>query len=409
MVDSTVCPESTLESANARNYTRKPDIKQSSGNGDKLVCESTIESANRRGFIKKAALATTALAVGSTLIGGRTMIPVSEAANGCPLLIGKTNAGTASTILCSKFNGCSLYVHNSCTGHCVSAINGAAAAGIGVVGSGPLGVQGVGKTVGVCGISCVGIGIRSTVFIGDGIPIVARGATCQTANLQQWQLGCSTPLSVINSKGWLGIGTYCPKSPLCVSSSSSSATINGVNSGTGTGVYGASKCRFGVRGCSTSSFGVLGTSGGPCAIPIVAEGVSGQKKNLQQWQIGCSVESVVNKCGWLGIGRPCAPTTLAVCGSLSARVATPSGAYTMTKSDYAVLATGDVTLPAASTAKGMIVFIKSITPTAITVSAVGSDKIEGKASENLAKKYDSLTLISDGNSPGNWYIQSNAK
>ena len=71
-----VCPESTIESANTRNFTQKATQEQRSGSG-KLVCESTIDSANRRGFLKKAALIGTAAAVGSTFLGSRIILESS--------------------------------------------------------------------------------------------------------------------------------------------------------------------------------------------------------------------------------------------------------------------------------------------------------------------------------------------
>ena len=70
-----------------------------------------------------------------------------------------------------------------------------------------------------------------------------------------------------------------------------------------------------------------------------------------------------------------------------------------------------MTLPAASTAAGMMVHVKkidSVTTNAVTVAASGKDKIEGKASKSLTKEYGNLTLISDSQSPGNWYILSKA-
>ena len=67
MKDSTVCPESTLESASVRNSVREPGLKQTGAKNNKLACESSIESANRRGFIKNAAMVTAAAAVGGTV------------------------------------------------------------------------------------------------------------------------------------------------------------------------------------------------------------------------------------------------------------------------------------------------------------------------------------------------------
>jgi hypothetical protein len=194
------------------------------------------------------------------------------------------------------------------------------------------------------------------------------------------------------------------------------------------GVYGQSEAYFGqgvsgvanpVAGCGGGvgvigksnglcGIGVKGVAGTSCTVPIVASGPACQVANLQEWEKGSSTVSVVNACGWLGLGRSTAPTTLAVAGSISANVATPCAAYPMSNTDFAIFAKGNVTLVAAST-RGMIVFIKNISTGSIKVTPVGSDLIDGKNSETLSKKYDSLTLVSDGNSPGNWYIQSNAK
>jgi hypothetical protein len=135
-------------------------------------------------------------------------------------------------------------------------------------------------------------------------------------------------------------------------------------------VYGDSSCCAGILGYSPKSIGVLGWScsigiegyaGTPDAIPIVAKGASCQSANLQQWRnISCTPLSVVNKRGWLGLGTVSASTTLTVGGSLSARTVIVKKNYTMDTSDFAVLAIGaiKVLLPKASTATGMIVFVK---------------------------------------------------
>lgn len=117
--------------------------------------------------------------------------------------------------------------------------------------------------------------------------------------------------------------------------------------------------------------------------------------------------------GQLGIGTSTPQTSLQVNGSLSAKVAMATNAYTMQTTDFAVLAnaaTGafKVILPPANTAAGMIVFIKKIdsSKNTVTVKAAGTDKIEGKSTENLPSQYKSVYLISDGSA--NWYILSNA-
>jgi hypothetical protein len=470
MDDSTVCPESTIESANISNQVRKSVLKKSNENGSKLDCRSTIGSANRRNFIRKAALASVAAGIGSTILA-RDLIPSSSASSNTGRLTG----------CCSK--ACGIGVHGIAKGSGGIGVVGCAtcSAATGVAGSGPRegvfgvspkgnGVSGCGAVYGVSGFSTGGTGVRGSSCYGIGISAQTRNTligkfsnSCiccvcyqcfDKSTLLQVQTGGCTPLQwnfgvagnhnalcipdgtfylqqlssdvssgakvAINKCGLVGIGNVSPSSTLCVagditarSSAACGIAMYGYTNGSGvsSGVYGysASKSGVGVWGDSPG-IGVKASAFNREAIPLVVEGAFCQTSPLQEWQNSCgSSLSVVNGSGWLGLGRICAPTTLAVKGSLSVNIVSPSGAYAMLNTDYAVLASGNVTLPPANTAAGMLVFIKSISATAITVSAAGKDKIEGKSSESLAKKYDSLTLISDGNSPGAWYIQSNAK
>ena len=178
---------------------------------------------------------------------------------------------------------------------------------------------------------------------------------------------------------------------------------------------------------------------------MIAQGATGQTANLQEWQKSCgSVLSIVNKCGWIGVGTASpsttldvngniisskltlnqtvlGATTLRVDGSISTKVLSKSTAYTMGVTDFAVLANAStgaftVTLPQASTATGMIVLIKKTDSSgnAVTVEGYGSgsnqDKIEGKTSIPLSTQYSSLLLFSNGSASPNgvWFILSNA-
>jgi hypothetical protein len=523
---------------------------------DKTVCpESTVESANRRNFVRKVAVLSAAAGVGSTLLA-KSIVPESSASSAvyqyCTLYVKdkigigtcsasaslcvangniSANDSTGTVILGSTCKG--IGVLGEAKGSCGTGVYGSAKCQAGVYGTANkhgvqgysaaacgIGVRGCGSGTGVYGCSSSGKGVlgRGSKAGIEGqasgpcsIPFVALGASGQSAPLQEWQtFCCMTPqvLSVVNKSGWLGIGTSCPGSSLdvvgnasisgslkagcstiagltvsasadavqivcckpigqgalCVTNTSCRASVSCCGPGTdavglyslippykpacfcgrcgccpgpyypppapgGTAVFGvyakpvSTKRKittlpgYGVVGLAYCGVSVLGLSGCEGVVPVVAQGSSSQSANLQQWQrTTCTtnskppdVLSVVNKCGWLGLGRACAPTTLAVGGSVSANVVTPScTTYPMKSTDFAVLANGNVTLPAASTAKGMIVFIKNISSSSVTVSAKGSDKIETKSSESLKKKFSSLTLISDGNSPGNWYILSNA-
>jgi hypothetical protein len=314
-----------------------------------------------------------------------------------------------------------------------------------------VGVLGTGKTYGVQGCSASGCAVYGVSKCGIGVAGIskARSGVYGKSTSKYGVYGCS-PCNVGvygKSKNYGVFG--------CTTADCSSGVYGASTCGIGVqgvspnrpGVYGKSSNKYGVRGCSCCNVGVFGkgplygvqgcSAGGigvygntdtkigvlgtaKCAVGVWAEATSQRALplyvqgvscggDLQQWATGCTISSVVNNNGWLGVGRPCAPTTLAVKGSVSANVVSPSGAYTMSKSDYAVFAKGDVTLPPAGTAAGMLVFIKNIGTSAITLSPVSGDMIDGKTSEHLSKQYDSFTLISDGSTPGNWYIQSNAK
>jgi hypothetical protein len=485
---------------------------------DSTVCpESTLESANRRNFIRKAAVVTAAATVGTGLLSKSIAIPESSAAAStcttfpCSILVhdnvwvdqGNLNngsslhsgglifgkfcscGGSGEGISSNRTSGCEcgpcnkygldfytaqkkrisvtqngrvgigtvepaskLEVVGTISGSslCSIAVCGTATGNsihsIGVSGRGPhygvyasgccTGVYGLTSVcgTGVAGVSCNGVGVKGTTDSGTAVYGGTLSCCCgntgigvEAFSLYGVGLKASTtsgPAAAL-FKGNVGINApgCIPSSALCV--------LGGIRSGWRRGfpvpactavyaysgyyaVYGVSCSGNGVRGGTCYGTGVYGGTGSCCC--GCNNGIGVEAFSLRGIGLKASSQSGPAAgvfSGNVGINNCKPAVSLAVCGGLSVHVATPSGAYTMTKSDYAVLAKGNVTLPVASTAKGMIVFIKSITATAITVSAVDSDKIEGKASESLAKKYDSLTLISDGNSPGNWYIQSNAK
>jgi hypothetical protein len=128
----------------------------------------------------------------------------------------------------------------------------------------------------------------------------------------------------------------------------------------------------------------------------------------------------------LGVGTTAPKTTLQINGSLAAKVVLEVGSstvssYPMKASDFAVLVnasvlpsgvtTFTVTLPAAATASGMIVFIKrfdSSTTNTVTVSAntTAGDSIEAKATKILSKQFDGLHLISNGFHE--WFVVGNS-
>lgn len=444
-----VC-ESTVESAPRRNFVKRAAVATAAVaiGGTALLRNNLIPESS-------ASSATCTVTTPGSNTSGRLAVwngkaeitdtgPASLCGSSCLAILCVLNLGHGTGVCaCSVFGigvrggspGATGVLGTSCagTGVCGSSILGAGVYGSSVCSAG---VQGRslyctsckvgGSSPGVCGQSVSGPGVKGTSTSGTGV----TGTTCSGAYGVMGQSKSSTGWGVFGTASaktgetYGVIGTVCSLCGVGVIGCALTGTgVRGVSI-CGIGVYGSSKSHIGVIGTSASSIGVVGEScsgygvlAGSCgvdAIPIAAIGAKGQKANLMQFEkYGGCLLSVVNKCGWLGLGATSAPTTLHVGGSVSARIATPTSAYSMGNTDFAVLANATsapftVTLPAASTAAGMIVFIKKIdtSTNAVTVAAHGTDKIEGKASESLSKKYESLTLISDGSA--NWYVLSNA-
>lgn len=251
--------------------------------------------------------------------------------------------------------------------------------------------------------SCIGsaIGVLGIAGTAGTVPLAARGSTSQSANLQEWQNASGAGLSVVNKAGWFGIGTDCPNSPICVLSCVSSVarfSNNGLSANKSVNV------EF-RNGCTTASSWFTGV-GGPGNSHCVTNGqfffVPGS----------CAPRMVLNRCGKIGIGTIAPNTTLQINGSVSAKTVMTTKSYKMGASDFAVLGSGKikVTLPPASTATGMIVFIKNVSTSTVTIEAftdkTETDTVEGAASKDLKKQYDSLQLISNGSNE--WYILGNS-
>jgi len=116
-------------------------------------------------------------------------IPKAKAADGDPLLQGQPNSCTSMTSLTS-----------SATHNFVGFNSGS--------GTGLTGHSESGR--GVQGESTSGIAVFGWAGSTGAIPIVAKGWSGQTANLQEWQNSAGTALSVIDAAGKLGIGIAAP-------------------------------------------------------------------------------------------------------------------------------------------------------------------------------------------------------
>ena len=332
------------------------------------------------------------------------------------------------------------------TSYCGNGVRAYAVSGVGIFATGeglsqpaPPGHVGVWAAacsgIAVLGQSKAGIGVEAFAGGSGAIPLVAKGAACQSSPLQEWQNSSGCTLAAIAPSGRLCFGK---------SNGDKIYLVNGCYNKFGFGIgYSQLEIYHGSRySCNHTSFGNsngttftefmrltnqgdlgIGTtapsaklnavSSGASCIPIIAQGASGQSANLQQWRnSSCTPLSVVNKCGWFGIGTCSPATTLQVKGSIGAKVATPScSTYCVADNCFAVLvnataAAKTVNLPKAI--QGMILYIKNTgTDFAVDVKPQSGDTIEGATSKSVKKK-DGVTLIAGGNSPATWYIFSSS-
>jgi hypothetical protein len=366
--------------------------------------ESTIESANRRNFIKKAAMATAAVGIGGTLLG-ENLIPESSAASAACHTVVTPGSNVVGSLAIWK-STCSI-TDSSC--HGTAAIYNSKGRALTVDG------KASGKFV--CCVSCA--------ILGDGLLCVANNSNA-----------CN-PVGVYATAGTATYCPVAPGVTGVLGTSKSGFGVVG-NTCNGCGVAGYAKNGVGVRACGDcgvrafgNNYGVFAIGNKHCSVPLVALSCPCGSANIQEWGAGCFFPlSVVNKYGWLGVGSSTAPTTLHVGGSISARMITETGSssvssYSMKNYDFAVLVDAatlpsgktafTLTLPPADTATGMIVFIKKtdssthgVTVTGYTSSASPpvTDTIESKTTKTLSKQYDSLQLISNG--AHNWFIMGNS-
>jgi hypothetical protein len=286
---------------------------------------------------------------------------------GCaPAICGATSGGPSPAIAGSSSGCCTIGVQGTASGYCAIGIRGNSSLGTGIVGDGLYGVSATGGFVGVC----------STGTGGGSIGVFGRGL--------------------------------------------------------GAGLYGYSQAGFGLEAQTcvpiVGKFRNSALSGDRTAL---VQFETGPCCNLIDWNAGvagvCNVckipdgsfyvghpgspKLVVSKGGDIGIGTKTPKTSLQVNGSLAAKVVTKTANYSMTATDFAILASGaiTITLPAAKIANGMIVFVKNVSTSTVKVTPKGTDTIEGKSSSSpqlLSTQYASLTLISNGSNE--WFILSNA-
>jgi len=172
---------------------------------------------------------------------------------------------------------------------------------------------------------------------------------------------------------------------------------------------------MGINSGSNTSSGVIGgantgylyTTGNDFAIGNATSG-----KNLLFFTGGTAAANEamrIDASGNVGVGTTSPTSTFQNTGSFSQNIATKTGSYSLTASDYTIIcnnsANRNMNLPTAVGIAGRIYVIKKISASyTITITAIGSETIDGAASKTLTTQYSQMTVQSDGS---NWYVISN--
>jgi len=137
---------------------------------------------------------------------------------------------------------------------------------------------------------------------------------------------------------------------------------------------------------------------------LIASGSAGSSGQLLQSQGSGSAPAWISSTTFLG-GAPILKQ-----GSASLSFAVKNATYTMTTSDFGILANANgvgitITLPPASNA-GMLAFIVKTDSSGsnVAIAGAGTDTIEGITPVNLTAQYQKRLLIADGEST--WYVMS---
>jgi hypothetical protein len=366
-----------------------------------VICpESTIESSDRRNFIRKAVALSAAAGVGGILLSGSgSIIPQSSAASYAKTAVTTDTVSSNASGRMAVFDG-------------ESDVTGAVRS----------------SSVNLCGSVCFNTGLLNVKNI-NGCGIYGTGNSCGGAGVVGF--GCVGVIG--NGECFAGVWGNATGIGVGVKGCSSCAGVCGTSSGCAPGVRGRSAKGPGIEGQSSTPvsgmFQNVSCAGldkttliqfeNGCCTPVDwYAGVSGQGNSygLHPGQFFLETQKqprfVVTACGKVGIGTIAPATTLDVKGGVSAKTRIVTSSYSVKTSDFAIFANASsggfaIKLPPASTA-GMIVHVKKIDSSSngVTVERSNSDTIEGAKSMKLLSRYQSLTLIAGGD--GFWYLLSTA-
>ncbi len=302
----------------------------------------TEQAPDRRRLIRRlvtlAGLGITSVLLSQEKIG---LLPRAEAGYGSAILIDEINTGTGNvTELDSSTFSVSSTGYDAVLGETENAsgtgVEGYATSSIGdttgVYGhsdsTGGTGVEGLatattGFTQGVYGksVSTSGTGVNGAATATTGTPVGVLGVTegASYTPLMSGMQGVANTGYGVYGKSSTGTGVYGETAGSgagavtghATSTTGQNAGVSGfTDSNGGYGVYGKANNASGGTGicglAGASGTGVIGQALAPNCTPLIAQGISGQTANLQQWQISSgsawNILSVVDANGNFGIG-----------------------------------------------------------------------------------------------------------
>src|SRR5579862_1124233 len=352
------------------------------------VCpESTLDSADRRGFIRKAAILTAAAGLGGSILHKPiSLIPESSAESAkAPRTRNSPKQFCVVDVTtypcCNNYGNLAVFDGASCvTAEFSSFCYGPAHL------NASLEISSFVPTSCCNTLCCYPVYSAGALIVSNtyecpaGFPMAINGAT---EGISASALNPRIPVGVMGTAN-KGVGVLGQSSSGPGIEAISSASSVGIVRNNGKGKNNSALIQF-ENGCSSPTTWYEGVGG------------VGNTHGLTNGQFflleNCEPMMVVNKCGKIGIGTIAPNATLQVNGGVSLGTKIETSNYTMASSDFAVLANASskaikITLPLASNT-GQLVHVKKIDSSnnVVTVGRQGSDTIEGSTSKPLSTQY----------------------